>query len=183
MHPGLFRTCLREWIDNDRVGRSYTSDIKFDSDGKRLNGFKLRIDIYKLKSIAHEGVELLRDLRRIEDEFQVNETVSYFKRFMEIEKYFVFMDELITGLVYSMIAVFFVVLFVTVNLRLTFLVLVSVVLVDYYLVALLYFWGLTLNMFTGAHMIFAVGMAVDYSTHIAHAYLLAEPPATCLTNT
>lgn len=75
-----------------------------------------------------------------------------------------------------------VVAFITVNLWVTLLVLVAVVLVDFYLVALIYFWGLTLNHYTGANMIFALGMAVDYSTHIAHAFLMTEPPATCITD-
>ena len=31
-------------------------------------------------------------------------------------------------------------------------------------------------------MIFALGLAVDYSTHIAHNFLLTEPPASCTTD-
>ena len=64
----------------------------------------------------------------------------------------------------------------------TLLVVLAILLVDFYLVALVYFWGLTLNTFTGVNMIFALGMAVDYSSHIAHAYLLTETPSSCVTN-
>ena len=46
-------------------------------------------------------------------------------------------------------------------------------LVDFYLVAMVYFWDMTLNMFTGISMVIALGIAVDYSTHIAHTYLMA----------
>ena len=61
------------------------------------------------------------------------------------------------------------------------LVLFSVILVDIYLVALIHFWGLTLNSMSGTNMVFALGMAVDYSAHIAHAFLITVPPATCVT--
>lgn len=64
----------------------------------------------------------------------------------------------------------------------TLLTVFAVVLVDFYLVALMYYWGLTLNMFTGLNMIFALGLAVDYSSHIAHSFLLAQPPSHCITD-
>ena len=75
-----------------------------------------------------------------------------------------------------------VVAFITVNLHLSTIILISVMLVDFYLVAMVYFWDMTLNMFTGISMVIALGIAVDYSTHIAHTYLMAQPPASCKTN-
>mmetsp|Transcript_37688 Transcript_37688/g.49578 ORF Transcript_37688/g.49578 Transcript_37688/m.49578 type:complete len:86 (+) Transcript_37688:211-468(+) len=71
---------------------------------------------------------------------------------------------------------------ITFNAHLSLMVIISVLLVDFYLVALIYFWGMTLNMFTGVAMVLAFGIAVDYSTHIAHTYLLAQAPAWCDTN-
>ena len=70
---------------------------------------------------------------------------------------------------------------ITFNLHISLMVIVSVILVDYYLVALIYYWGMTLNMFTGVGMVLAFGIAVDYSTHIAHTYLIEEAPASCKT--
>ena len=58
----------------------------------------------------------------------------------------------------------------------------AIVLVDFYLVGSIHYWGLTYNSFTGMNMIFALGLAVDYSTHIAHTFLLTKPPASCTTN-
>ena len=62
------------------------------------------------------------------------------------------------------------------------MILFSIALVDYYLVALIYFWGMTMNMFTGVAMVLSLGIAVDYSTHIAHTFLLTQAPAECTTN-
>ena len=43
-------------------------------------------------------------------------------------------------------------------------------LVDLNLIAVLWLWGLELNFITMVNLILAVGLAVDYSAHIAHAY-------------
>lgn len=82
----------------------------------------------------------------------------------------------------SLCAVICVVSFITVNLKVTAVVVFSVLLVDFYLIGLIYFWGLTMNTFTGINMIFALGLAVDYSTHIAHNFLLVKPPANCVSD-
>lgn len=55
------------------------------------------------------------------------------------------------------------------------MIVTSVILVDFYLVFLIYFWGMTFNMFTGVNMVLALGLAVDYSAHIAHKFMLIEP--------
>lgn len=92
------------------------------------------------------------------------------------------MKEQIIGILLSLLAVIVVVAFITLNFMVTALVVFAVVLVDFYLIGLIYFWGLTLNNFTGMNMIFALGLAVDYSSHIAHTFLLTEPPVSCTTN-
>ena len=65
-----------------------------------------------------------------------------------------------------------VVLFITLNLKVTILIVAVVLLVILYLAATIYFWGLTLNAITGMNMIFALGISIDYSIHVAHKYLL-----------
>ena len=59
----------------------------------------------------------------------------------------------------------------------TVLVVTSVLLVDFFVLAFAHFCGLTMNNLLSINLSFALGIAVDYSTHIAHTYLLIEPPA------
>ena len=145
-------------------------------------GFKTRIDMIYLEGLATEGLDMLVDLHRLEKDYGLHETYSFNKRFMAIEEYVTYLDDQMTGMILSLCAVICVVLFITVNWKVTVFVVISVILVDFYLVALIYFWGLTLNTVTGGNLIFAQGFAVDYSSHIAHAYLMTEPPASCVTN-
>jgi predicted RND superfamily exporter protein len=49
-------------------------------------------------------------------------------------------------------------------------------LVDLFLFGLLTFWEVTLNSVTIVNVVIAIGLAVDYSAHIGHAYLTVDPP-------
>ena len=52
-----------------------------------------------------------------------------------------------------------------------------VLLVDFFVLGFAQYWGLTMNNLFSINLSFALGIAVDYSTHIAHTYLLVEPPS------
>lgn len=77
----------------------------------------------------------------------------------------------------SLCAVFLVVIFVTGSLPVTGLVTLAVVLVDVFLLGLVSFWDLTMNSIVTVILVIGLGLAVDYSAHIAHTYLIAEAPA------
>ena len=76
----------------------------------------------------------------------------------------------------SFLAVFLVILFTTGSLTVTILVTFSVLLVDFFLVALLHYWNLTFNSVVVVQVVIAVGISVDSSAHIAHTYLIVKPP-------
>ena len=47
-----------------------------------------------------------------------------------------------------------------------------------FLFGLLYLWDVDLNTITVVNLVVAIGLAVDYTAHIGHAYLTVEPPET-----
>ena len=53
----------------------------------------------------------------------------------------------------------------------TALVVLAVLLVDVYLVGLIHFWGLTIDTVSCTNIIISIGLCVDYSAHIAHAFM------------
>lgn len=77
----------------------------------------------------------------------------------------------------SIAAVTLVIFFITSSVAVTLLVLLAVLLVDYFLLSLLFFWGLTFNSIVVVNTVIAIGLSVDYSAHIAHTYLMVKPPA------
>ena len=60
--------------------------------------------------------------------------------------------------------------------RITLLVGMCVLLVDIFLFAMLHYWGLTFNALIVVNIVIAIGLAVDFSAHIAHCYLVTEVP-------
>ena len=73
-------------------------------------------------------------------------------------------------------AVFFVVLFITGSAPVTLLVLFAVIMVDVWLLGLIHFWDLTMNNIIVVQLVIGLGLAVDYSAHIAHTFLTIAPP-------
>ena len=75
----------------------------------------------------------------------------------------------------ALLTVMLVVFFITFNVRLTILIVFLVLLVVLYIAGSMYFWGLYFNNLTGMNIIFALGISIDYSVHIAHKYLVIKP--------
>ena len=74
-----------------------------------------------------------------------------------------------------------VILIITASVQVTMLVALCVLLVDIFLVALIFYWGLTFNSIVVVTIVIAIGLSVDYSAHIAHTYLIIIPPESCKT--
>ena len=55
-------------------------------------------------------------------------------------------------------------------------------LIDLNLLALIWYWNLNLNFITMIHLLLAIGLAVDYSAHIAHGYTHSRADSDCKTN-
>lgn len=136
----------------------------------------------KIDEIAKQGVQYLSDLRALEAEYAIEGTYSYSQDMLDYELYVVFMDETLLSVGLSLVAVFCVVLFVTASLPITGLVVLAVLLVDLFLIALIFFWDLTFNSVVVVNIVIAIGLAVDYSAHIAHTYLIIVPPSHLETN-
>ena len=69
-----------------------------------------------------------------------------------------------------------VILIITASVQATLLVAFCVLLVDMFLAALIYYWGLTFNPLVVINIVIAIGLSVDYSAHISHSYLITEVP-------
>ena len=119
---------------------------------------------------------MLTEIQAICENSPLPGTFAYSPRFYDYESYVVFSKEANLNVILALIAVFIVLLLFTGNLTVTFFVLLCVGLVDLFLFGLLTFWEVTLNSVTIINVVIALGLAVDYSAHIGHAYLTVDPP-------
>ena len=125
---------------------------------------------------------MLDDLRYLEKEYGLDFTYSFQLDYREFEIYRVLGTEILKMLTYALLTVTVVVLFITFDVKMTFIVVSIVLLVVVYMTAMCHHWGLTLNNYVAVNLTFALGIAVDYSVHIAHKYLNIKPPASLISN-
>ena len=170
LEPSVFKSCFSEWINNDFVGRTYRPDLTLDQKTGLIVAFKQTIKTIKFEKPGTQSVTYLDELRRIDKQAGLNETFSFDMDHGIIEIYRVLFTETIVSISMSLLVVFIVVFFVTINLAVTLLVMLVVSVVNLYLLAVSYAWGLTFNNLMGLSMTFAFGIALDYSSHIAHTY-------------
>ena len=167
----MFYACHQFWLTKVPQYRGAT----IMKDGKII-GFKESFDVISVNSAAKEGVQLLNDMRAITDKYGLDGTFTFSERYFDYESYVVFDKETITNVSLALAAVFVIMFIFTANIIITIFVLLCVILVDVFIFGLLSFWDITLNSVTVVNIVIAIGLSVDYSAHIAHAYLAIKPP-------
>lgn len=183
--PEAFYPCLWEFLETSD-GKQQKKNLLFTNatseEDQRIIGFKQTIMVKAIETVAIQGVKYLEDVRAIEQEYGLDKTYSYAVEMLDFEQYVVFTEETVFSCGLSLVAVLFVILFITGSVFVTILVTIAVLLVDLFLIALIHYWGLTFNSIIVVNVVVAIGLAVDYSAHIAHTYLTIKPSAKCKTD-
>ena len=79
-------------------------------------------------------------------------------------------------MILSFVAVLLVILVITSDLVATLVVAICVIMTDLFVAGLIFYWNLSLNPIVMLQIILGIGCSVDYSAHIAYAYLVEEIP-------
>lgn len=119
----------------------------------------------------------MNDMREITKTYGFEGTFTFSERYFDYESYVVFDRETIMNVSLALAAVFVIMFIFTANFTITIFVVLCVILVDVFLFGLLAFWDITMNSVTVVNIVIAIGLAVDYSAHIAHAFLSVKPPS------
>ena len=85
-------------------------------------------------------------------------------------------------IIYALLTVTVVVLFITFNVRVTIFVVGVVILVLVYMVGICQYWDVQMSHIFAVNLCFGLGIAIDYSVHIAHKYLTVVPPQSLKTD-
>ena len=121
----------------------------------------------------------MTDLQAIQEIAAPEGTFEWDWRHYDYEMFYTFYSEFNLCMTLSILSVIIVVFLVTADLLITFLVTLMVSLTDFFLIGFMHFWGLELNSLVIINVILAIGTSVDYSTHIAYAYLNTPAPPDC----
>ena len=74
----------------------------------------------------------------------------------------------------ALAAILAVIVVLLANLRISALVFLTVLLTLVNIVGFLHFWGITVDIISCVNIVLAVGLCVDYSVHIGHAFIVAK---------
>ena len=90
---------------------------------------------------------MLEDMNTLIETSGFEGAFTYSEIYLDFEHYQNLPSETAYSITLSLIAVLLVIFLITASCTITFLVALCVVLVDVYLLALIHFWGMTINMF------------------------------------
>merc|ERR1712110_1396768 len=83
-------------------------------------------------------------------------------------------EELWRNVLLAMACVTAVVLLLLANFRICILVILAIILTLTDIIGFLHFWGVTIDIISCINIVLAIGLCVDYSVHICHAFLVAK---------
>ena len=120
-----------------------------------------------------------RKVEKVMDSHQLSSsrTFSHSKIYAAWETDETIAKELWRNMGLAMICVFVITLLLLANVKICVLVLLCVILTLVDIVGMLHFWGITIDTLSCVNIVLAIGLCVDYSAHIAHAFMVAEGSA------
>ena len=136
-----------------------------------LNGYYFTIGTVDIDN-STDSKAFMRDIQSLLQRYAIYDTFSFATNYIDLDTVINFGPQMTQQLISALTTVTLVVLFITFNLKVTIFIVAVVLLVILYIAGIIYFWDLTLNSFTGMNMIFALGISIDYSIHVAHKYLI-----------
>ncbi|XP_066978338.1 patched domain-containing protein 3-like [Macrobrachium rosenbergii] len=161
-------------------GSRYRSNFRFDrpinctSDLPDIVGSTISY-VHKEIQTTNEKMKAIENITSIVNSLEFNGFVFPFTQiYITWETNYVIGRELLQNILLALLMVFLVTLFLLANLHASFLVMVCVfaTLVD--VVALMHWWGLTIDTISAIDLVLAVGLSVDYAAHVAHTYLTVD---------
>eukprot|EP00916_Digyalum_oweni_P008110 GHVL01013577.1.p1 GENE.GHVL01013577.1~~GHVL01013577.1.p1 ORF type:complete len:787 (-),score=100.18 GHVL01013577.1:108-2300(-) len=164
---------VKEFLRDFPLSAKHSQDINFDEDGN-ISATRLRLETGPIESFLEQGI-CMSVYRSMLDESAIAPTsFLWHPEFFFFEQSLVIVPQTILSLGLAAATVLVVtVLFLVIPWTAVF-VLICIIMIDIDLFGLMALWDIGLDSIAMVNLIMAVGFAVDYSAHIAHAFMLAE---------
>ena len=151
----------------------FKQDLKFSSDNKTLKASRI-IGIMKDSTSSTFQKNAMLTLREdLSDKSQLG-AFPIARPFIFFEQYAITSSETIRNLLIAALAVLIVTSPFLVDCTVTILVVLNFVALVLELFGLMVLWDVSLNSVSMINLVMAIGFAVDYSAHIAHAYVMSD---------
>jgi predicted RND superfamily exporter protein len=177
--PAKFWMWLDQFLADAPLGAIYSSEVVWNVNetvrtsahiAEGLKATRVRAN-YKASDKADEQVASMRTLRESVNAAQVGTAFPYMFMYLYYEQYAIIVSEALMNLGLALVAVAIITFIMLANVMSSVLVMLCVVLVDIDILGLMYLWGLTIDSVAIINLVLAIGLAVDYSVHVAHAFV------------
>jgi len=173
--PADYYSWLNEFVTASEGG-AFARDVLWvdaAAPGQGLSAARLRATQLPLTEAADE-IDAMDSLRASVASVPIEGAYAYGFQYLYYEQYKVIQREMLTNLGLAIAAVFVIVLLILAELRTTLLVMLCVLLTDVSILGVMQMWGLTIDSVSVVNLVLAIGLAVDYSAHVAHAFVIAK---------
>ena len=153
----------------------YYNDIVFDKQQQKI--ISSRIIVFS--SEDDHPLQRKEELLSLRKELKRNLNVSLYAvslAHIYIEQFVVILHDTIRNTAISSATILLITLPYLINPLITFAVFSSFVSLIFELLGIMYVWGVALNSLSMIIIVMAMGFAVDYSAHIAHAFAVSSEP-------
>ena len=167
-----FLPALREFLRIPAFSH-FSQDLKFTTDGTRLEASRI---FGFMKSTSTSTIQKNAMLTLREDITEKSELDAFpiNRLFIYFEQYAITSRETVRNLIIAAIAVLLVTSPFLVDCTVTFIVVLNFAALICELFGLMVIWNVSLNSVSMVNLVMAIGFAVDYSAHIAHAYITSN---------
>ncbi|CAH3177391.1 unnamed protein product, partial [Porites evermanni] len=171
------RNKFHEWLLDflKGPGISYRKDVWFTNVSGQLPKIKAaRFNVrHKDMDSTQTEVKAMDDLRgKIEKVFPDDLAFPYSPFYLGWETNKVILEELFRNMAFNLMVVFVVTLVVLANLRACLMVFTCVGFTLVSITGTMHFWGVTIETVSTILLLIAVGLSVDYASHVAHTFMI-----------
>jgi len=168
-----FMAWLIEWLSTPQ-GAAFEGNVVFNPD--RTDLLSSKMTGYSKEYVdASWAVKLTEDVRMLAEKAAPNLNGMAFSRsFYNYDGFDMVTSLTLRNVITAAVAVFIVMLILLANIPAALLVLAMIVLCDVGLFGFMWWANLTFNIITFIILVIAVGISVDYSGHVARAFMIAQ---------
>ena len=171
---------LSDWLF-DSSGSGRKPEIRFNNltnltcsePAPDIQASKIKFS-YLLFDGPEEHVPAKRKVEQLITESGLPGSFSFVKVYAAWETDEIIGYELWRNIGLALAAIFTVIVILLANIRISLMVFLTVVLTLVDIVGFLHFWDITIDIISCVNIVLAVGLCVDYSVHIGHAYIVAK---------
>jgi len=173
-----FYDSLHDFLQGPQ-GRKYNSSVIRNAAGTNIEASKVKIQQKtlakysqgRLQVDAKKSVEAMDDFRHICNNFE-GTSFPWTPSYIGIESLKSIQEELSTSVSLSLVVVFLIVLLLIGSPTTSVLITICVVNTVIGLLGVMFYWDLVIDGVGVINLVLAIGLAVDYSAHIGHAFML-----------